>query len=152
MKRINYTLFIVIALFLISCGEGNLNGKDAKKGTKAVWDITEDPGIGPIDKVVLKELDPALAEKGKEVFKTYCSACHKIKKKYIGPAVIGITKNRTPEWIMNMIMNPDGMMANNENAKKHFAEYAAPMANQNMTKDQARSILEYFRLRDSEKK
>ena len=36
--------------------------------------------------------------------------------------------------------------------KKHFAEYAAPMANQNMTKDQARSILEYFRLRDSEKK
>ncbi len=62
--------------------------------------------------------------------------------------MLGVTEKRKPEWIMNMILNPDGMLKDDEEAKKLLAEFAAPMANQNLTEEQARAILEYFRLKD----
>ncbi len=47
---------------------------------------------------------------------------------------------------MNMILNPEEMVFKDPIAKKLLAEYNfAPMANQNLTEDQARKILEYFR-------
>jgi len=49
---------------------------------------------------------------------------------------------------MNMILNPDGMLKDDEEAKKLLTESAAPMANQNLTEAEARAILEYFRLKD----
>jgi len=52
---------------------------------------------------------------------------------------------------MNMILNPDQMIKENPIAKKLFMEYLAPMANQNLTQDEARSILEYFRTQTENK-
>jgi len=49
---------------------------------------------------------------------------------------------------MNMILNPDVMLAEDEAAKELLAEYIAPMANQNINEEDARAILEYFRLKD----
>jgi mono/diheme cytochrome c family protein len=78
-----------------------------------------------------------------------CSACHKIDQRVIGPALAGVTKKRTPEWIMNMIMNPNQMVKENAQARKLLAEYISPMANQNLTEEETRFVLEYFRRNDN---
>ncbi len=110
-----------------------------------------DKGIGPVKEVTLGEIDPALVKKGEKEFVAKCSACHKIKKRFVGPALGGVTERRSPEWIMNMILNPDQMIKENPIAKKLLMEYLAPMANQNLTQDEARSILEYFRTQTENK-
>jgi len=46
---------------------------------------------------------------------------------------------------MNMILNPDEMVQKDPIAKALLAEYLSPMANQNLTEEQARAVLEYFR-------
>jgi mono/diheme cytochrome c family protein len=140
---------VLTALFILSCGG------DAKKDSKAEKpaeveapaeiDPMKDKGIGPITSVTLGELDEAMAATGKDVFKLKCSACHKVSKRFVGPALTGIMDRRTPEWIMNMILNPEEMVAKNKIAKDLLAEYLSPMANQSLTEEEARQILEYFR-------
>ena len=144
----NIFLFIVVItcspLLLMSCGENNSSESntalDAAKPQKEI-------GVGPIKEVKLAALDEALVQKGKEIFEVKCTACHKIDKKYIGPAMAGILERRTPEWTMNMILNPEKMVKSDSIAQKLFEEYSyVPMANQSLTEEEARSILEYFRI------
>jgi mono/diheme cytochrome c family protein len=89
-----------------------------------------------------------MAAKGKEVYKANCTACHKFKKRYIGPALKGITQRRSPEWIMNMVMNTTEMLAKDPVAKALIAEYNAPMAQQSLKEDEVRAIVEYFRTKN----
>jgi len=57
----------------------------------------------------------------------------------------GVTKRRSPEWVMNMMLNPEQMLAENPTAMALLKEYSAPMANQNLTNDDARAVLEFLR-------
>ncbi len=117
-------------------------------GTPASQRIELDnKGVGPITSVTLDaEIDEALAVKGKEVYEQMCLACNKPDKKYIGPAPKGVLERRSPEWVMNMILNPQGMVTEDPLAKDLLQEFnGAPMANQGLTEDQARAVLEYFR-------
>jgi mono/diheme cytochrome c family protein len=83
---------------------------------------------------------------GKDVYTKMCTACHRPDKKFIGPAQKGIMERRTPEWIMNMILDPENMMKNDPLAKELLIEFnGAPMANQNLSYEDARAVLEYFR-------
>ncbi|MEX2464002.1 MAG: cytochrome c, partial [Balneolaceae bacterium] len=82
---------------------------------------------------------------GKEVYEAKCTACHKPTERYIGPASGEILDRRSPAYIMNMIMNPDEMTSKHPEGKKMMLEYMAPMPYQNVTIDQARAIVEYFR-------
>lgn len=160
------TMAAFTILLLVSCG-----GKEEKKddgvkiGQKPVptetskevsTESTTKPsetidltnkGVGPIKNVELSEnIDQAMAAKGEELFKTNCTACHKPDKKFIGPAPTGILERRTPEWVMNMIMNPEEMTKNDPLAKALLMEFnGSPMANQHMSEEQTRQILEYFR-------
>ena len=87
-----------------------------------------------------------MADKGKAVYKAKCTACHKPTKKFIGPAPKGIFERRSPEWIMNMILNPDQMVKEDPDAKALLMEFnGSPMANQNLTEEEARQVLEFFR-------
>ena len=105
----------------------------------------EDIGIGPVKKVELGEIDMAFVEKGKQVFDMKCIACHKFDSKLVGPPLQGVTKRRKPEWIMNMILNPEQMTKEDPTAKQLFAEYLTQMTFQDVTQDDARTILEYLR-------
>ena len=89
-----------------------------------------------------------LADKGKTLFESKCSACHKIEERYVGPALKGVTQRREPEWIMNMIMNPQEMTQKNETAKGLLGEFLVQMTFQNLTEQETRAILEYFRKLD----
>ncbi len=104
-------------------------------------------GVGPITSVTLNdEIDQAMAAKGKEAYDKLCLACHRIGKKFIGPAPNGILERRTPEWVMNMIMDPETMVKEDPLAKELLVEFnGSPMANQNVSEEEARAILEYFR-------
>ncbi|WP_340154151.1 c-type cytochrome, partial [uncultured Winogradskyella sp.] len=75
-----------------------------------------------------------------------CTACHKADKKFIGPAPTGILSRRSPEWVMNMILNPEEMIKQDPLAQDLLLEFnGAPMANQHLTEEEARAVLEYFR-------
>ena len=159
MKFKFVTLLTVIVLFLSSCGEGKKEDSPAKEEVKKEEVVTsekidltaptlDNKGIGPIKSVTLGEIDEDLVAKGKEVYKTNCTACHKIKKRYIGPALKGITERRSSEWIMNMILNADEMLKSDPVAKALIAEYNAPMAHQQISEEEARAILEYLRTKN----
>lgn len=150
MKLKVFVLAVIVA-FATSCGsDGKKDNKNAKpqedaKAEPIVVDPMQDKGIGPVKSITLGEIDQTMADAGKEIFKAKCSACHKEDKRFVGPALAGVTERRTPEWIMNMILNPEVMVAENPIAKQLLAEYLSPMANQSLTEDEARKVLEYFR-------
>ncbi len=106
----------------------------------------ENKGVGPVKSLILADIDQKLAVKGQEIFKNMCTACHKPDKKFIGPAPKGILERRSPEWVMNMILNPEVMIKEDPLAEELLKEFnGAPMANQNLKEDEARAVLEYFR-------
>src|SRR6185369_6306388 len=55
-------------------------------------------GVGPVQSVAIGALDEALVAKGQTIFSGTCSACHKLDQRYVGPALAGVTKRRSPEW------------------------------------------------------
>ena len=153
---------LIIALLVLSCG-----GVEEKKETstvklkkqstekKAVTNITKasetvdltSKGVGPITSIEIhSQIDQAMVTHGKDVFDKMCTACHRVGKKFIGPAPDGIMDRRTPEWVMNMILDPEGMVKNDPLARELLIEFnGSPMANQNISKDDARALIEYFR-------
>jgi mono/diheme cytochrome c family protein len=157
-------LTLVFTLLILSCGGGDEKKESSKvklktqttekkaavkkTTTKAseTIDLTN-KGVGPITSVSLSaEIDQTMATKGADIYKKMCTACHKPEKKFIGPAPKDILKRRTPEWIMNIILDPEGMVAKDPLAKQLLIEFnGAPMANQNLSQEEARAVLEYFR-------
>ena len=64
----------------------------------------------------------------------------------IGPPQAGVLDRRTPEWVMNMIINPSEMIKKDPTARHLLKEYNnVPMTEQGVTEEEARKILEYFR-------
>lgn len=166
MKLTFKILSVFLILFAIGCGEKEEKEKiklsDRTEQTKetveeavtttAEVDDMDNKGIGPIKSLEVNDnIDAAMATKGAELFKNMCSACHKMDKKFIGPALSGVTERRSPEWIMNMILNPEQMIKEDPIAKKLLVESnMAVMANQGLSEEEARAILEYFRQYDTE--
>ncbi|MBZ9630816.1 cytochrome c [Salegentibacter sp. LM13S] len=109
-------------------------------------------GIGPVKSVDLPEsIDSEMANQGAVIFKNMCSACHKMDKKFVGPQLAGVTERRSPEWIMNMILNPEQMIKEDPIAKRLLIESnMAVMANQGIKEDEARALVEYFRQYDEQ--
>ena len=102
-------------------------------------------GVGPISSLKLEKVDSAMAASGKKTFEAKCSACHKLSEKYVGPALKDVTKRRSPEWVMNMILNPVEMTEKDPVAQDLLSQFLTQMTFQNVSKDDARAILEYFR-------
>ncbi|MEN1783921.1 MAG: cytochrome c [Bacteroidota bacterium] len=107
----------------------------------------DNKGIGPIKEVALSaDIDTELAAAGEAKYNAICVACHMVEQRMIGPAMKGVLERRSPEWVMNMILNPDGMLKEDPIAKALLKEYNnAIMLNQNLSQEEARSILEYLR-------
>jgi cytochrome c551/c552 len=143
------------ALLLYSCGSsqtddaGNTTSGNTTEGP-ALADSLTNKGIGPVTEVELGPLDAAMAVKGKGIFESKCATCHKFDVKYVGPPLQTITKRRTPEWIMNQMLNPEKMIKEDPIAKSLFERYLVPMTFQNLSHDDARAILEYFREKDAQ--
>lgn len=151
-------LYFGIVAFVVSCSSGGGEENESGENTTATSDdsykptatTTKDFGVGPVKHVDLGPIDANKAAIGKELFEAKCTSCHKWStEKYVGPGLVGVTKRREPEWIMNQIMVPDKMTAEDPIAKELLATYLTQMTNQNITEEQARNILEYFRQQDA---
>ncbi|MEO1033819.1 MAG: cytochrome c [Bacteroidota bacterium] len=157
MKKILKFLTLIIIVLLFSCGGNDKKEdvlsdkkepvkKDVKVPASKRIDLTN-KGVGSITSVDLAlVVDQDMAANGKEIYDRLCTACHKPDKKFIGPSPKGILQRRTPEWVMNMILDPERMVKEDPLAKDLLIEFnGSPMANQNLTKEEARAVLEYFR-------
>ena len=154
-------LFIPLALagLILSCGEKKEEKKEGFEMNRAKKEVKAEPvsegipvdmnnkGVGPIKSVNFADaIDTELAAKGQKTFSTICVACHMAEQRLIGPALKGVFERRSPEWVMNMIMNPDGMLKEDPIAKSLLKEYNnAVMLNQNLSEDDARAVAEYLR-------
>jgi cytochrome c551/c552 len=164
MKTILKLFAILIAIIFVNCGGKEEKKKEGfsyeKQETTTKKEVKKDvsvppskqinltnKGVGPIASLTLdNKVNKKMAEHGAATFKKLCTACHRVDKKFIGPSVQGITERRTPEWLMNMILNPVEMTQKDPLAKALLMEFnGAPMANQNLSEEDARAIVEYFR-------
>ena len=159
-KTFTYLLLLLFTSVLISCGGSDNESSEAssdepqsmlssepKTLEEAEKNWQTNMGVGPITAFELPaEIDQTMAESGRVVYEAKCTACHKPDKDFIGPAPKGIMARRTPAWVMNMIIDPEGMIAKDPIAKQLLIKFnGAPMANQNLTEVEARAVLEYFR-------
>ena len=135
MKKV----LLIIFFLSISC-QNNSKGIDA----------FENKGVGPITNVILEDkVNISMAKSGEKLFNQLCTSCHMINEDYIGPRMSGIIDRRSPEWIMNMILNPIQMLEEDPIAIELLKEYNFEyMYNQNLLEEEAREILEYLRLLD----
>ena len=94
-----------------------------------------------------KGVDEKLAKKGAALFKSKgCTACHTVGKgKLVGPDLKGVTERREYDWLVAMITNPDSMLKYDPVAKELLKEYKVPMTDQNVSKKEAKAIIEYLR-------
>ncbi|MFT4736528.1 MAG: cytochrome c [Cyclobacteriaceae bacterium] len=149
MKKV----IIVLAVIILSACGGNQSRIDRIKEQSKI--ATVDPfenwqsnhGVGPIEAFELPvDIDQEMAAVGLKIYEAKCTACHKPQKKFIGPAPKGLLAKRTPAWVMNMILNPDEMVKNDPMARQLLIDFnGSPMANQNLSSEDARAVLEYFR-------
>jgi mono/diheme cytochrome c family protein len=165
MKKVIFLFGLCTSLtILISCG--NQNGTapasttttDNEKPKSMVADAASyDPKRGEgkysADNVKIAEkLDAAMATNGEKIAGTKCMSCHKTTaEKLVGPGWEGVTKRRTPYWIMNFITNPDPMIDKDPEVQAQLELCLVRMPNQNLEDNDARSIVEYMRKIDGVK-
>ena len=151
LNQMKYALYtIAICLTFTACG-GNTAEGDSTSAQAESSSPLQNKGVGEIKNVVLNTpLNPDMVNRGEGVYQMKCAACHKLTdQRVVGPGWAGITGKRTPEWIMNMTTNVEMMLEEDpiaiELLEKYNFEY---MYNQNLLEEEAREILEYFRLLD----
>jgi len=150
----NHLPLLAIAAALVACGSKEEADKAAKSAPNPAEVIAGQPTFhGPeIKNVELKNpLDPAWVASGKAIYEMKCFPCHKLTgDKLVGPGWAGVTKRRTPVWIMNMISNTDMMLAQDAEALKMLEMCLVRMPNQNVAVEDSRKLLEFMRKNDGE--
>lgn len=144
----------VCALLFASCSSKE-EAERAAQSSPSVQDILAQQPVahGPEIKTVevTTPLNPAWVEGGKAIYDVKCMPCHKLTAdKVVGPGWLGVTKRRTPVWIMNMICNTDKMLNEDAEALKLLELCLVRMPNQNVSVEDARQILEFMRKNDGE--
>ncbi len=117
-----------------------------KGTTKNVGQTRTNKGIGPVEQVDLPDsIDSDMAAQGKELYNNHCASCHRINESLTGPALGGVLKRRSPEFVMNMILNTDEMIEKEPIIKSLRGEYESDMVQVDVSQDEARAIVEYLR-------
>ena len=147
------TLFGSSILFT-ACGGGV--DKDAKP--LDVQELTKNqpethgPEIKEGDIQVTNPLNAEWVAGGKSIYELKCQSCHRLTSdKLVGPGWKDVTKRRKPAWIMNMATNVDMMLETDAEAQKLLEQCLVRMPNQNLSKEDARKVLEFMRNNDGEK-
>jgi len=137
---------LILSLALVACGGGDGGPRGDAQGAEvepsAGGSGSEAAAIQPVK----GPLDESLASRGEALFRDLgCTACHRMDERLVGPALKGVTSRRDYPWFYHMVTNPDSMIRNDSIGKALLAEYLTPMADQNVSGDEARALFEYFR-------
>lgn len=160
---INFKPIVLSALLLLFIGCRNEAKKSQKVRDTISIDSTEkvdsvaqksmqrphkdNPGVGPIKHEVKLDdkINDSLATAGKKLYENKCSECHRLHRSATGPALAGVLEERSPQFVMNMILAPDEMIKRNAEVKAMKGQYQSEMINLHLSKEEARQIVEYIR-------
>jgi hypothetical protein len=147
-------LFLFASLLFISCGgDGEQAAKDtsSEANKKSASDYDPNRGIGKHSDLDLPDhIDTDLVNRGQGIVGTKCASCHKMTtERLVGPGLKGVTERRTPVWLMNFITDPDPMISVDPDLQEQLELCLVRMPNQNVSDDEARGIIEFFRDNDS---
>lgn len=88
------------------------------------------------------------AEEGKKLFEANnCGSCHQLDKKAVGPALRGVTKRRSEEWLVKWIRNNEALRKSGDaDAIALFKEYNGAGMNifESLTPANVKDILAYI--------
>ena len=146
-------LVFIGAFLFTACGEGVKEAKplDVQELTKNQPE-THGTEVKEGDIAVTNPLNAEWVTGGKNIYELKCQSCHRLtEEKLVGPGWKDVTKRRKPEWIMNMAMNVDMMLETDPEAQKLLEQCMVRMPNQNLSKEDARKVVEFMRNNDGEK-
>jgi len=154
-KIIQTFIFVMILISFAACGGDQKSDQNSPKNSDSVslpkWE--SDNGFGPIKKkLYLMPIDKEMVTAGEKIFESKCASCHKLDERYVGPAQRNVLQRVTPEFFMNMVLNPEENLEKHPHAKQMLGQYMQKMTNQNINLEDARKLLEYFRMLDEELK
>lgn len=143
-------------LFYTACTDSNKNTDEESPAREQEQpkDQVENHGteIKPGEITLTTPLNPEWVTAGKNTYDLKCQSCHKLTdERLVGPGWAGVTKRREPHWIMNMITNVDMMLETDPEAQKLLEQCLVRMPNQNLSKDEARHVIEFMRHNDGVK-
>ncbi|MBK9732231.1 MAG: cytochrome c [Chitinophagaceae bacterium] len=89
------------------------------------------------------------ADNGQKIFKQYCTSCHQINNKLVGPALKDVHKKQSEEWLIKWIRNNAALRASGD--KDALAIYAEYNKNEmpaflSFKDDDIKSIIEYIKV------
>lgn len=157
-RKIVIGVALMAGLALAACGGGD-SASDGANNSTATQETSKDnaadegKGVGKFTNVTLTNpLDQNMVAAGKGIYDMKCGSCHRLSnEKLVGPGWKGVTSRRKPEWIMNFSTNVEEMLAKDANAMAMLEECLVRMPNQNLSDDDARSVLEFMRNNDGVK-
>jgi hypothetical protein len=155
-KSVAFALvFIISSLFIIACGgDGDKKEEKSADVQEPTKNQTEVHGtiVNPGDVALTTPLNQEWVKTGKATYELKCQSCHKLTdERLVGPGWAGVTTRREPHWIMNMITNVEMMLETDPEAQKLLEQCMVRMPNQNLSKEQAREVIEFMRSNDGVK-
>ena len=118
----------------------------ASYGSAPLTEFQLKHGIGPVtEELGISGIDSALVAEGEQLFRRQCASCHKLDERLVGPALRDVANRRSPEYMMNMILNPAEMVQRHPEARKLLAQHLTVMTYQGVTVEQARALVEFLR-------
>lgn len=101
MKQVHILLLISLSILFFSCDSNQIENIDF-----------EDKKPSHSNSKKYQKVDSVSVSKGYMLFKTNCKSCHDptLRKKKVGPPLLGITDRRDSVWIMNFIRNSQKMI------------------------------------------
>lgn len=103
-------------------------------------------GTGPVNRVILTDtINYKMAKHGKQLFANHCASCHHLNHSATGPALSNVLQKRSPEFVMNMILNTREMLEKDPTIQSLRATYKTEMIQVDLTRKEARAIVEYLR-------
>ena len=153
-NRLMSTILVAGSLLFFACNEGVKTDEKAVDVQELTDDQKEVHGteIKEGDITLSSPLNAEWVAAGKSTYELKCQSCHRLtEEKLVGPGWKDVTKKRKPVWIMNMITNVDMMLETDPEAQKLLEQCMVRMPNQNISRDQARQVLEFMRSNDGEK-
>lgn len=91
-----------------------------------IIDILEYTKGAPVATAVVsgtQEVDPGI-ERGKQIYKTNCAACHKLEGKLIGPPLLHIEDKYDAAWLKLWIKDNAALVASGDKLAKTASEYS----------------------------
>jgi cytochrome c551/c552 len=141
-------------LLFLACNEGVKTDEKTVDVSELTKDKPEVHGteLKESDVTLSTPLNASWVTDGKGIYELKCQSCHRLtEERLVGPGWKGVTQKRKPVWIMNMITNVDMMLETDAEAQKLLEQCMVRMPNQNISKDEARQVLEFMRSNDGEK-